>query len=518
MRLCSFTCLAIVAALFAARAYAQQPPPRFIEIPADTLEDKIRGGMLAQVIGNLNGLPHEFKYIEEPGHVDHFTPSLPKGAYTDDDTDIEWVYLSAIARTRNNLLPNSDIAALWKRHINRRIFAANRYARDLMDLGIDPPWTGNVGLNPWSEFNISGQFVCESFGLMAPAMPQTAAHLGTHYTHVSIDGEPAQATQLFTTMIATAFVESDMNKILDAGEKAVDPRSQIADVVATVRRFCRENPNDWKRTRLAIKERWQKQGGIVRERNGYELNTACVIAALIYGHNNFTDTLRTAFNFGWDADCDAATAATIVGVIKGRRWMSEQHWNIKDVYRNTTRDVMPNDETLTGLENLCIEAARITIQKNGGDRTGEPPGLSRRDQPAGSLGKNDAAHVVPLHLYRIRAEQPANVEPLVTLDEQRSRVRREFAPQLEHDLAIAGVGRARAAYIALSIGASDRLKRDQPAAWSAAVAELQDQYPHVVRNLFHAPKPGGDDLRRAAERAGLHEPTNVKLSERPLED
>ena len=29
------------------------------EIPADVLEDKIRGGFLGQVIGDLNGLEHE---------------------------------------------------------------------------------------------------------------------------------------------------------------------------------------------------------------------------------------------------------------------------------------------------------------------------------------------------------------------------------------------------------------------------------------------------------------------------
>ena len=100
--------------------------------------------MLAQVIGNLNGLPHEFKYINEPGNVEHYTPALPDGARTDDDTDIEWVYLREIARSRENFLPPDRIAALWKRHINRRIFCANRYARDLMDLGLEPPWTGNV--------------------------------------------------------------------------------------------------------------------------------------------------------------------------------------------------------------------------------------------------------------------------------------------------------------------------------------------------------------------------------------
>src|SRR3954468_19942048 len=103
INVCTFFAIALPAACGLA-----QHPPRIIEIPADVLEDKIRGGMLAQVIGNLNGLPHEFKYINNPGKVEHFTPSLPNGAVTDDDTDIEWVYLREIARTGNNTLPPAD--------------------------------------------------------------------------------------------------------------------------------------------------------------------------------------------------------------------------------------------------------------------------------------------------------------------------------------------------------------------------------------------------------------------------
>src|SRR3954451_12037116 len=104
-------CALVAIALLPACVFAQKSP-RFIEIAADTLEDKIRGGMLAQVIGNLNGLPHEFKYINNPGKVEHFTPALPNGAVTDDDTDIEWVYLREIARTRNNRLAPNSITSL----------------------------------------------------------------------------------------------------------------------------------------------------------------------------------------------------------------------------------------------------------------------------------------------------------------------------------------------------------------------------------------------------------------------
>ena len=61
--------------------------------------------MLGQLIGNLNGLPHEMKYIDEPGKVQSYTPSLPDGARTDDDTDLEWVYISEIQRSGEAFLP-----------------------------------------------------------------------------------------------------------------------------------------------------------------------------------------------------------------------------------------------------------------------------------------------------------------------------------------------------------------------------------------------------------------------------
>ena len=51
--------------------------------------------------------------------------------------------------------------------------------------------------------------------------------------------------------------------------------------------------------------------------------------------------------------------------------MNDQGWNIKDVYRNTTRDDMPNDETLTSLENTLIEAARLAIKSQGGELSNE---------------------------------------------------------------------------------------------------------------------------------------------------
>ena len=73
-------------------------------------------------------------------------------------------------------------------------------------------------------------------------MPQTASRIGLNYTRVAIDGEPAQSTQLFCTMIATAFVENDVNRIIANGVEALDEKSMIRQIVADVREWHGKYP------------------------------------------------------------------------------------------------------------------------------------------------------------------------------------------------------------------------------------------------------------------------------------
>jgi hypothetical protein len=58
--------------LAAAPLLAQDSTRPATEIPIDLLHDKIRGGFLGQLLGDLNGLAHEMKYIAEPGDVQEY--------------------------------------------------------------------------------------------------------------------------------------------------------------------------------------------------------------------------------------------------------------------------------------------------------------------------------------------------------------------------------------------------------------------------------------------------------------
>jgi len=437
-------------------------------LPAEVVIDKIRGGLLGQILGDLNGLRHEMRYINEPGNVKNYVPSLPEGAWTDDDTDFEWFYICEMQKNRNVFLSLDTITELWKSRVNRGVYCSNRFARYLMDLGFKPPYTGYSTFNPWAGFNISGQFLCETYGLVAPGMPQTAARIGLNYTTVAINNEPAQTTQLFTTMISTAFIENDINKILDAGIATLDKTSIILEVINDIKKWHAQYPDNWKETRRLLNEKYVQEGGRTRDGNGHELNTGCIIAALLYGKGDFQESVKHAFNFGWDADCNAATVGTIIGVTYGyRRMMSPNDlfnpdWQIVDRYRNTTRDNMPMDETITSFADRIIELFEMVNEENGGAKT---------------VVNNTV-------VYQIPVEQPAIMIKLSPVGEQKQLLQKEFEKQIIKGIASTDrEERARAAYMAVCLDMSSNLAKSNAKQWKAACNDLSG-YWKVMNNIF----------------------------------
>jgi len=452
-----------------------------VDLSAEVLKDKIHGGLLGQLLGNLNGLPHENKYIQNPGNVKSYTPALPKGARTDDDTDIEWVYIIEMQHSGDLFIPYKRIRKLWQVSMNKRVWCSNLYARNLMDLGIDPPFTGCIPLNPWAEFNISGQFLCEGFGLIAPAMPQTAAKLGLHYTRVAIDGEPAQTTQLFTAMIATAFMESVIEKLIEAGIQALDRQSRIFEIVHDVKNWHSQYPDDWRITRRLIRDKYTKHNHTKRDWNGYELNTASIIGSLLYGQGDFVETTRLAFNFGWDADCNAATAATIVGVVKGRKWMDRQGWDILDRYTNKTRTGMPKDETITRYGDRLYEIAQKVILVNGGKKT--------------ELNGTQIFQIIP--------QNPQCVESLTSPAKRIIQLKQKLIPQVNNDLIGTDQQRACAAYLAICLNENENIANQHPAEWQHAISIFKNKYTNILKQIFQAPGPAAEEIQAKFIRAGL---------------
>jgi hypothetical protein len=224
----------------------------------------------------------------------------------------------------------------------------------------------------------------------------------------------------------------------------------------------------------------------MRDRNGHELNTASTIAALLYGGGDFVETLRTAFNFGWDADNNAATSGTIVGVMKGYRWMMAQDWQIVDRYRNTTRDNMPMDETITSFADRLIDLAERVILDHGGER------------------KASGGQVQ----YRIQTQEPRKALPLAAIDEEIVRLRAKIGPQVEEYVHNSDRQRelAFAAYAAICLDMAEGIRRDYPDLWTRALEALANNRKVMQVLFFESPVEAGERLRRKAISVGLNEP------------
>ena len=260
----------LIVLMVVAGAVRAQSADAFREIPAEVLEDKVRGGLLGQLLGNLNGLPHEFKYIDEPGRVETYVPGLPDGAGTDDDTDIEWVYVTAMHRGGELLSAGEGNRRAVEAAHQPLDLVRNVYARRLMDLGLEPPLTGRVALNPWAEFNISGSFLSETFGLVAPR----------HAAVGREDGAALHARRGRRRAVAVVAVRDRDGGVgllrgrrgegARRGRRCDRPESRAGGVDRRRAGVARGAPGDWKTARRLMRDKYTRHGGTMRDRNGYD--------------------------------------------------------------------------------------------------------------------------------------------------------------------------------------------------------------------------------------------------------
>ena len=354
------------------------------------LLDRIHGGWAGMLIGGIEGLPHEFKYREQPRDTLPEFTFLPDGARTDDDNDFEWTHLWFMDREGVIKLPYSRIVAIWRANMNKGIWVANKKARELMDQGVVPPATGSVALNPHAWYNLSGQFCVESYGLIAPGLPQAAADIGLHYARIAVSEEPLQATQFWTTLISLRTLHDDgVEEVMQRALAAVDARSAMAEVVADARRAFHAHPDDWKAARLELHQKWRKERGW--NDNSTPVNGAAVCLALLYGRDDFYRTLQHAMAIGYDADCNAATAGTVVGARLGfQRIAALPQFRMPDRYVNKTRPELPAECKVSEQAEMILRVAERVILAHGGAH------LTVDGQPG----------------YRVQLQPPRLLEPL----------------------------------------------------------------------------------------------------------
>jgi len=339
---------------------------RTMSLPASIYYEKAFGNWIGQMIGNILGLPTEGRFIQAPDpEYAAYYPDVPEGAFTDDDTSMEWVFLHMLEEHGLGIAYH-QVREEWMGHINQAIWVANARARELMGQGYLPPETGSKENNEnWGA--IDAQIECELFGILNPGLGDRAYKMAKWFASVTNDDYAVEAAAFYATMFSSAFFESDISAIVEMALTKIPENSLTWEVVSDVIEWHTDYP-DWKTTRQRIWEKYGTYGWV-----SSPLNLASVVMAVLYGNGDFDLSLMIAVAAGWDNDCNAATTGGLLGTIVGEsgihgRWKQP----LMNLYRNTNRDNLPSD-TISNIASRTQVMAEKAILASGGAITEDGP-------------------------------------------------------------------------------------------------------------------------------------------------
>jgi len=369
------------------------------------LMDKVSGYWIGQLLGNYMGFPFENNWVDEPvplfvdriytykddkklriadynrkGFIPIMCDSV-HGAWSDDDTDIEFVTLHAVEKYGLDIT-YPEITGMWKKHINDHIWCANRFARDLMSKGLVAPDTGRKENNEeW--FQIDPQLVNEIWSVFYPGMTKLAAKRAEWGARITNDDWGTHPTIAYGVMISAAFFEKDVEKLVQMAIEVVPDEGPYAEGIRDVVTWQKKYDN-WRDTRKEIHNKYYEY-----KKGSYEApvsvvsslqNGLCGIMAILYGEGDYMKTVGIATSAGYDCDNQAATCGALMGIRNGLSGLgdeaiditinipSQQEWEVpfNNLYCNWTRDDLPVRTPISEIVERIAKIAKTAILENGG--------------------------------------------------------------------------------------------------------------------------------------------------------
>ena len=366
--------------------------------------DHLRAMWLGKSIANWTGLTTEGVRIEPPFYTDadwgldqNFDWKINNTIdfvlqdpwLSDDDTDIEYVYLDLLNQHSTTTLTAQQIADGWKAHINDYIWVSDAQARNLMEWGALPPMTSMGSLND-DFLEIDAQLTTEIFGALAPGMPGKALAMADLPIRTTAFGYAAHAAQFYVVAYSLATeIDPTLSKpeqiiwLVEAARKYIPDTSKSADIIDFVLDAYLANPDpaNWEAAREAIYERYQgdaRQNGFVyRDWNESAVNLAAGVLALLYGEGEFRRTIQIGTLSGWDSDNGTATMGGLLGLMYGYDNLIAQFPDIllSDRYdshrtRPTMPDYLPDDaeaeDTFSLMAERMLPITERAIKEAGG--------------------------------------------------------------------------------------------------------------------------------------------------------
>ncbi len=297
----------------------------------DNYEEKVYAGVLGKIIGVYLGRPFEGwtyqKIMRELGEIEYYVHerlNVPL-IVTDDDIAGTFTFLRALPDYGNTLdLTPAQIGQTWLNYLieNRTILwwggagnSTEHTAYLRLKNGVQAPQSGSIALNTKVVAEqIGAQIFIDGWAMVSPGDPEQAADLARRAASVSHDGEAIYGAQVLAAIEAQAFVENDINRLIDIAVSFIPKDSVIYREIADIREW-RARDVDWQKTRQRIEDKYgyDKYGG-----NCHIVpNHALVILSLLAGDDDFQKTMMIVNTCGWDTDCNSGNVGCVMGIKNG---------------------------------------------------------------------------------------------------------------------------------------------------------------------------------------------------------
>ncbi len=297
---------------------------------ASRFAEQTYAGVLGKLIGVYLGRAVEgwsYRHIHERfGEIDYYVNDQVNWPLIVPDDDISGTFLFYRALEDNGFpqqIPARTVGETWLNYIVEdktvlwwgglgRSTEHTAYLR--LKAGIDAPRSGSSELNSRAMSEaIGAEIFIDTWAMANPGNPERAAAMARAAASVSHDGVAVEAAVLLAAMEAYAFVESDIDTLLDYGCGIIRDDS-LRRVIGQVREQCAKATH-WREVR-----RWLGDNHSYNHYPGccpMVPNHALLLASFILGKNNFQEGLKIAVSSGWDTDCNAGNLGCLNGIRLG---------------------------------------------------------------------------------------------------------------------------------------------------------------------------------------------------------
>jgi ADP-ribosylglycohydrolase len=339
-------------------------------LPPDYSE-RVYAAVLGKIIGVYLGRPFEqwtHERIDDTFGEVHWYVNDQTGApliVADDDITGSFTFVRALEDCGDD--PNltaEQIGEAWLNYIveNRTILwwgglgnSTEHTAYLRLKSGIKAPRSGSEDLNTkLVAEQIGSQIFIDPWGLLHPNDPETAADFAKRAALVSHDGEAVYGAQVVAALVAGAFGEKDLNRLLDRALALVPSDSTLYRMAQDVREWHGRSPGDW-RAGLAL----------IQERYGYDTfggnchiipNHALILHSLLHGGGSLARSLMIVNTCGWDTDCNSGNVGCILGALGGLEAFDQG-----PDYRSPVADriLLPTADGASCITDAVIEAQKL---------------------------------------------------------------------------------------------------------------------------------------------------------------